>query len=72
MHMVDMDTLYIAYILYTGADLSLLLENDKFWLPTLCYFKGCRMGRSDMVSLWYAALLISTRFRFFYFSKSNC
>ena len=30
--------------------------------------KGCRMGRSDMsdkVSLWYVALLINTRFRFF-------
>ena len=28
-------------------------------------FKGCRMGRSDKVSLWYVALLINTRFRFF-------
>ena len=28
-------------------------------------FKGSRMGRSDKVSLWYAALLINTRFRFF-------
>ena len=27
--------------------------------------KGCRMGRSDKVSLWYVALLINTRFRFF-------
>ena len=27
--------------------------------------KGCRMGRSDKVSLWYVALLIDTRFRFF-------
>ena len=28
-------------------------------------FKGCRMGRSDKVSLWYVSLLINTRFRFF-------
>ena len=28
-------------------------------------FKGCRMGRSDKVSLWYVALLTNTRFRFF-------
>ena len=28
-------------------------------------FKGCRMGRSDKVSLWCMALLINTRFRFF-------
>ena len=27
--------------------------------------KGCRMGRSDKVSLWYVPLLINTRFRFF-------
>ena len=26
---------------------------------------SCRMGRSDKVSLWYVALLINTRFRFF-------
>ena len=28
-------------------------------------FKGCRMGSSDKVSLWYVVLLINTRFRFF-------
>ena len=28
--------------------------------------KGCRMGRSDTVSLWYVPLLINTRFRFFF------
>ena len=28
-------------------------------------FKGCRMGRSDRISLWYVALLINTRFRSF-------
>ena len=27
--------------------------------------KGCRMGRSDKVSLWYVSLLIITRFRIF-------
>ena len=31
----------------------------------LYQFKGCRMGRSDKVSLWYVALLINTRFRSF-------
>ena len=30
----------------------------------LLAFKGCRMGRSDKVSLWYVSLLINTRFRF--------
>ena len=35
-------------------------------LRTLYYaVKGCRMGRSDKVSLWYVALLINTRFPFF-------
>ena len=34
--------------------------------------KGCRMGRSDKVSLLYVTLLINTRFRFFYFRISNC
>ena len=29
------------------------------------YFKGSRMRRSDKVTLWYVALLINTRFRFF-------
>ena len=29
------------------------------------FLKGCRMGRSDKVSLWYMSLLINTRFRFF-------
>ena len=28
-------------------------------------FKGSQMDRSDKVSLWYVALLIDTRFRFF-------
>ena len=32
----------------------------------LSKFKGCRMGRSDKVSL-YVSLLINTRFRFFFF-----
>ena len=36
-------------------------------LIAIWFFKGCRMGRSDKVSLWYVALLINTRFRFFIF-----
>ena len=35
--------------------------------PLQCTIKACRMGRSDKVSLWYVALLINTRFRFFKF-----
>ena len=35
-----------------------------FWVMNHAV-KGCRMGRSDKVSLWYVALLINTRFRFF-------
>ena len=31
--------------------------------------KGCRMGRSDKVSLWYVALLINTWFRIFLISE---
>ena len=32
--------------------------------PRIC-FNGCRMGRSDKVSLWYVSLFINSRFRFF-------
>ena len=39
---------------------------------TMITIKGCRMGRSDKVSLWYVTLLIYTRFRFFYLRMSNC
>ena len=35
------------------------------WEQIICGLKGCRMGRSDKVSLWCVALLINTRFRFF-------
>ena len=57
-----------------------LIENDKranfnnsyawkyFMFSDFSIFwnlKGCRMGRSDKVSLWYVALLINTKFRFF-------
>ena len=34
-------------------------------------FKGCRMGRSDKVSLWYVSLLINNRFRFCYIKTKN-
>ena len=37
------------------------MSSDKHDLK----LKGCRMGRSDKVSLWYVSLLINTRFRFF-------
>ena len=38
---------------------------SSFFDKTVSMIKGCRMGRSDKVSLWYVALLINTRFRFF-------
>ena len=38
---------------------------DYFSSPMVS-IKGCRMGRSDKVSLWYVPLLINTRFRFFF------
>ena len=28
-------------------------------------FKGCQIGVSDKVSVWYVSLLINTRFRIF-------
>ena len=40
--------------------------------PWYRYAKDSRMGLSDKVSLWCAALLINTRFRFFIFGISNC
>ena len=36
----------------------------KSTLKNYCRIKGCRMGRSGKVSLWYVSLLINTRFRF--------
>ena len=52
---------------------------NSYWQPQACIseraqfsrsgcmvvFKGCRMGSSDTVSLWYVSLSINTRFRFF-------
>ena len=38
------------------------IDLDPVWDPIL--LKGCQMGRSDKVSLWYVALLSNTRFRF--------
>ena len=37
----------------------------KQFLTTCVALKGCRMGRSDKVSLWCVPLLINTRFPFF-------
>ena len=48
------------YNIFLHAQISL---ND--WNILVNNLKGCRMGRSDKVSLWYVALLINTRFRFF-------
>ena len=47
-----------------------LLPQGRQW--TVNFFKGCRMDRPDKVSLWYVALLINTRFRFFILELSNC
>ena len=43
-------------------------RTDSFYIWNE-WIKGCRMGRSDKVSLWYVALLINTRFRFLFFNK---
>ena len=43
------------------------LAEENVTFCELKMLKGCRMGRSDKVSLWYVALLINTRFRFFLF-----
>ena len=40
-------------------------KNVNHVTKTFRSFKVCGMGRSDKVSLWYVALLINTRFRFF-------
>ena len=42
-----------------------ILKEKIFWEKIPHRLKGGRMGRSDRVSLWYVALLINTRFRFF-------
>ena len=49
-----------------GGDFIFLHYSDSIWHALfIITVKGCRMGRSDKVSLWYVALLINTRFRFF-------
>ena len=54
-------------------NLELLLDAPDFTtFLTVEAFKGCRMGRSEKVSLWYVSLLINTRFRLLYFRISNC
>ena len=40
-------------------------ELDRASLWKMLVFKGCRMGRSDKVSLWYVSLLINLDFAFF-------
>ena len=42
-----------------------ITNNITIYSSPIKLLKGCRMGRSDKVSLWYVALLINTRFRFF-------
>ena len=42
-----------------------ILGNSYYEPGISLLLKGCRMGRSDKVFLWYVALLINTRFRFF-------
>ena len=48
------------------------LSIDYWWIYNVCesgtsagWLKDGWMGCSDKVSLWYVALLINTRFRFF-------
>ena len=42
-------------------------KKGNLLLQSYIICKGCRMGRSNKVSLWCVALLINTRFRFFFF-----
>ena len=49
----------LDHVCYCHPWVVLSLSAAIFW------FKGCRMGRSDKVSLWYVALLINTKFLFF-------
>ena len=46
---------------------NLTLNVNLFIWPFLAKvkLKGCQMGRSDKVSLWYVSLVINTRIRFF-------
>ena len=70
----------IAYVLATKQRDHILKnkKSQKYILKDMCtqhfswtvcfedkVFKVCRMGRSDKVSLWYVALIISNKFRFF-------
>ena len=67
---------YVNPLLPKGAynplkDFCQTLNSSFKWLKPFRLFKGSRMGPSDKVSLWYVALLINTRFRFFFFKFQN-
>ena len=57
---------------YMYISLLLKMINGFFWPGKIMAspFKDCRMGPSDKVSLWYVALIINTRFRFFILEKA--
>ena len=44
---------------------SALVPCNQYKKCSTSNIKGCRMGRSDTVSLWYVSLLMNNRFRFF-------
>ena len=49
----------------TPRDPLVLIDHPHNVRIRCVILKGCRMGCSDKVSLWYVALLINTRFLFF-------
>ena len=61
--------LAMEYFKHFTNSLNLLngisLVYESFFENIETDIKGCRMGRSDKVSLWYVSLLFNTRFRFF-------
>ena len=57
-------SLLLVYI-YMQVEQEIYKKRGVILEALAVYLKGFRMSRSDKVSLWYVALLINTRFRFF-------
>ena len=55
----------MAHFYHWTVQIRILLSEVAIKSSKCNCIKGCRMGRSDEVSLWYVPLLINTRFRFF-------
>ena len=55
---------FFVFVVITSTNNIVHKWSGFKWYEVVCV-KGCRMCRSDTVSLWYVLLLINTRFRFF-------